>query len=377
MNDTVARRLGALPLDLVRVPSPSGEEARLALMVENRLRAAAGCAWVRRHGNAVVAVLGKAVTLGSGAVLGGSDPRDSGLAPASRPSVILAGHLDTVPLAGHPEPRMEGDRVVGLGTTDMKGALAVMLDLAENPLQAMRPTGLVFYDCEEVDFERNGLHTLFEKEPWLAKADLALLLEPTANELEVGCLGTLHARVTFRGRAAHSARPWFGENAIHKAAPFLSRLAAMEPRDVSDGPVVFREVVSATLASGGATRNVVPDSFTLNVNLRFTPDRDTASAETYLRSLIPADAEVEIVDLAPSAPARLEGGLLEEFSRGLAVRAKQAWTDVAQFSGHGVPAANFGPGIPELAHREDEFVPLENLVRCRDTLARFLSGESS
>jgi succinyl-diaminopimelate desuccinylase len=274
----------------------------------------------------------------------------------------------------------------------MKGALAVMMTLAERwtseapkaakanaeaeaaPAPAPASLSLVFYDNEEVAFERNGLRPLFGAEPWLAEAGLALLMEPTDNTVELGCLGTLHARVTFRGRAAHSARPWAGENAVHKAAPFLAALAAMPVREVAEGPAVFREVISATMAEGGTARNVVPDRFTLNVNFRFAPDRSEAEAREHLRSLVPDGTEVEITDSAPGAPARSDAPLLQRFIReaGLEARAKQAWTDVAQFAGRGVPAANFGPGIPELAHRRDESVPVANLVRAYQVLAAFL-----
>jgi succinyl-diaminopimelate desuccinylase len=262
----------------------------------------------------------------------------------------------------------------------MKGALAIMMTLGEG----LTPRGggdsglgLVFYDCEETSFERNGLRPLFEAEPWLKKLDLALILEPTDNVVELGCLGSLHGRVVFTGTAAHSARPWTGENAIHKGAPFLTRLTELPERELAQGPVVFREVISVTLATGGTTRNVIPDRFELNVNLRFAPDRTTPEAESYFRSLLPPGASLEIVDMAPAAPARFDcphlRRLVEE--QEIMVRAKQAWTDVAQFAEQGVPAANFGPGIPELAHRREERVPVENLVCCHEMLHRFLSHE--
>jgi succinyl-diaminopimelate desuccinylase len=290
---------------------------------------------------------------------------------------VLAGHLDTVPHNDHPEPAMEGNDVIGLGTTDMKGALAVMLTLAERlPAATAIPVGFVFYECEEVAWERNGLRPLFELEPWLGEAELALLLEPTANRLELGCLGSLHASVTFRGVPAHSARPWMGENAIHAAAPFLERIASIPPRQVTDGPVIFREVVSVTLAEGGHARNVIPDRFRVNVNLRFPPDRSLEDAETYLRSLVPQGAAVEMVDRSPAAPARAEAPGLDRLIRGsgLEIAAKQAWTDVSQFAARGVPAANLGPGIPELAHRRDERVPVKNLVESYEVLSRFLTA---
>jgi succinyl-diaminopimelate desuccinylase len=286
-----------------------------------------------------------------------------------------------VPRNEHPEPSLDEERVHGLGTTDMKGALAVMMTLAERWTSGVSEAGsgpasmsLVFYDNEEVAFEKNGLRPLFAAEPWLGTAALAILMEPTDNTVELGCLGTLHARVTFRGKAAHSARPWAGENAVHKAGPFLADLARTPVREVTQGPAVFREVVSVTMAEGGTARNVVPDRFVLNVNFRFAPDRTEAEAQAHLRSLVPKGAEVKITDSAPGAPARADAPLLTRFigDGGLAARAKQAWTDVAQFAGHGVPAANFGPGIPELAHRRDESVPVANLVRSYRVLEAFL-----
>jgi succinyl-diaminopimelate desuccinylase len=358
-SDT-ASVLAARTLALARIPSPSGEEAALADHLLRLLGDRTRPAFLRRHGNALVA--------------------GYGFDPAERPPrLALVGHLDTVPRHHHPDPEIRGEEVVGLGTTDMKGALAVMATLAETlskepEADGVMPFALVLYDCEEIAFARNGLRRLFPLEPWLGEVELALIMEPTSNVLELGCLGTLHARVTFHGVAAHSARPWTGENAIHKAGPFLSSLAAMDVREVAEGPAVYREVISATMAEGGNARNVVPDRFTLNLNLRFAPDRTPEAAEHYLRSLVPAGASVEITDVAPAAPPRLEAPLLTSFlvRSGITARAKQAWTDVAQFAAHGVPAANFGPGDPELAHKTEERVRVEALVRSLDVLRAFV-----
>ncbi len=355
LDQVLARRT----LDLLRIPSVTGEEAALAAFVEEILAGEASPAFLRRHGNAVVAGFG-----------------------AAEPSLVLAGHLDTVPARGSPEPAIAEGEVRGLGATDMKGGLAVMLALAKRaaarePAGAASPSfALVFYDREEGPFEQNGLRALFALEPWLTRVELALLLEPTDNAVELGCLGSLHARITFHGRAAHSARPWLGENAIHKAGPFLTRLASTPPREHAEGAALFREVLSATLAEGGSARNVLPDRFALNLNFRFAPDRSPEDAAAHVRSLAPQGTTVEIVDLSPAAPARVDAPALRRFveSGGLSTRAKQAWTDVAQFAQRGVPAANFGPGIPELAHARDERVPVANLVRCHDALAAFLDG---
>jgi succinyl-diaminopimelate desuccinylase len=355
----LAKTLARRTLELVSIPSPSGNEYAVAGHVEGFLREQTPNAVINRHGLGMVARFG-----------------------TKEPLVVLAGHLDTVPPNGNPTPAIHDGNVVGLGATDMKGALAVMLTLAEaySP-EAGEPSpgtsrslGLVFYDCEEVEFERNGLRTLFEREPWLSGASLALLLEPTDNKIELGCQGTLHARVTFHGTAAHSARPWTGKNAIHRAAPFLDWLAGAPVQEVRNGPAVYREVISATMAEGGSARNVIPDRFTVNVNFRFAPDRTLDDAEEYVRSIVPKDASVEIVDAAPAAPPQADTPLLkrliEDFS--LEIGAKQGWTDVAQFAEMGVPAANFGPGIPELAHKRDELVPIKNLVKSYELLAVFL-----
>jgi len=356
----VAGFLAATTLDLVKIPSPSGSEDAAADYVERRLREAAPAGVVSRHGRAVVARLGE-----------------------GRPRLVLAGHLDTVPENGNFAPEIRDGEVRGLGSTDMKGALAVMLALAGNreggipgPGSAGPSLGFVFYDNEETAYAANGLRPLFDLEPWLGEADLALLLEPTGNEVELGCLGTLHARVVFAGTAAHSARPWTGKNAIHAAAPFLTRLAGLGERVVDDDPARFREVLNATLARGGTARNVIPSRFEVNVNFRFAPDRTPEAAAEHMRSLVPPEAEMEIVDLAPAAAPHSEHPLVRRLVEvaGAEPRGKQAWTDVAQFAGHGVPAVNFGPGIPELAHKAEERVPVANLVACYRTLAAFLAS---
>jgi succinyl-diaminopimelate desuccinylase len=342
-------------LELVRIPSPSGEESVLADHVFRWLEEHTRPDHLERRGNAVV-----------------------GRFDGEGPRVILGGHLDTVPENGNPEPAVADGIIHGLGTTDMKGALAVMLHLARDRGRGAT-LGLVFYDCEEVAYARNGLRTLFAAEPWLEETDLAILMEPTDNLLELGCLGTLHARVTFTGVAAHSARPWAGRNAIHAAAPFLSRLAGHGEREFRDGPACFREVINVTRAEGGHARNVLPDRFHLNVNFRFAPDRSPADAEAFLRSLVPGEAGVEIVDVAPAALPRAGAPLIHTLitDHGLEARAKQAWTDVAQFAARGVPAVNFGPGIPELAHTVAESIPVANLVRSYGILDAFLGGDAS
>ena len=348
---SLTQRLVEHTLALMRIPSESGSEAAIADHVAARL-AGTGARFVRRHGNAVVAGYG-----------------------SPEPRLLLVGHLDTVPYNGNPQPAVEDGHLVGLGSSDMKSALGVMLALGEDfPHQDF---AVIFYDCEEIAYSRNGLRPLFDAEPWLGRAEAALLMEPTDNKLELGCLGTLHAAVTFTGVAAHSARPWMGENAIHKAAGFLSRVAGLPERKVTDGPATYREVLNITRCEGGHARNVIPDRFELNANFRFAPDRSPEGAERFVRELVGDAAEVEIRDLAPAAPARADAAWFQKLAaRGIESRAKQAWTDVSQFALRGVPAANFGPGIPELAHRRDERVPVENLATSYNHLASLLQDAS-
>jgi len=353
--------LGALAAELVGIPSVSGAEAALAERVTE---------WF-------TAVPGETHRLGNNVVHRGP-PRPG------RPLVVLAGHLDTVPPQGNAEPRFADGRLYGRGASDMKAGLAVMLALAGAAGRAgVSAAGLdaarfdlawVFYECEEVAFERNGLRRLWPELPWLADAALAFLLEPTDCAAELGCLGSLHAEFTVRGRAAHSARPWLGENALYKALPFLARLASAEPHPVTTGGVTYQETLEVTTARCGVGRNVVPDVFTCNVNRRFAPTRTPEEAVAELCALAPPGVEVEVVDVSPGAPPATGHPLIAEFLDRFALerRAKQAWTDVAQFAQRGVPALNFGPGVPETAHRPDESVPLANLDRALAVLRDFL-----
>jgi succinyl-diaminopimelate desuccinylase len=353
------RRLAERTLELVRIPSPTGEEDALARCVETFLRDRARPAWLERRGNAVLATFG------------GTPER-----PPREAWTVLAGHLDTVPARGHPAPSLGETEIVGLGSTDMKSGLAVMMTLAERAAgrEPASPFALVFYDAEEGPLETNGLRRLLAKASWLASAGLAILLEPTDNAAELGCQGSLHARIDFPGIAAHSARPWLGENAVHRGAAFLSRVARIPPRRVVMGPAEYIEVIGVTQAQGGTARNVLPDKFTLNVNLRFAPDRSPQSAAEYMSSLVPSGGAVEIVDLAPAASPRAEEPAVARFlsESGVPARGKQAWTDVAQFAERGVPALNFGPGDPALAHRRTEAVRTESIARCFEVLRGFL-----
>ena len=349
--------LTALTARLVDVPSVSGDEAALVRLVTDELRSLAPPCDLVRHGNNLVL---------------------RGPVRAERPTIVLAGHLDTVPPAGNEKARPRDGMLYGLGTSDMKSGLAVMIALAKTVdwIHARANLTFVFYECEEVSLERNGLRKLFPLVPDLATADLAILLEPTDNALELGCLGTLNAKITARGRAAHSARPWLGENAIAKAVPFLARFAALQPRPVTVGGVEFLETFQVTMAEGGRARNVIPDSFAMNVNFRYAPTRTPAEAVAELRTMVPPGFDFDVVDVAPPGVVRSDHPLLLDLLGRFALerRGKQAWTDVAQFSERGVAAVNFGPGVPEQAHQADEHVPIDNLTRSYAVLHAFVSS---
>jgi succinyl-diaminopimelate desuccinylase len=270
---------------------------------------------------------------------------------ASRQRVVLAGHLDTVPEPeGGIKVRVEGDRVYGRGASDMKAGDAVMLALLEEvDWEASRfEPAFVFYEREEGSYAENGLEAVFAGCPWVLDAGLALVPEPTSAALEVGCVGTSQVEVTFRGRSAHAARPWQGENALTMAGEFLSLLHERPAEEVVVEGLPFYEVLTPTLAWGGRAKNIVPDSFVVNVNYRFAPGRDLEDVK------------------------RLENPLLRELiDTGLEVRPKQAWTDVARFSERGVAAANFGPGLPSQAHQEAEYAEIPLLEDCYSQLTSF------
>ena len=292
----------------------------------------------------------------------------------SRQRVVLAGHLDTVPEPeGGIEVRVEGDRVYGRGASDMKAGDAMMLALLEGfPWEGRFEPVFVFYEREEGSYAKNGLETVFAEMPWVLDAELALVPEPTSGALEVGCVGTAQVEVVFRGRSAHAARPWQGENALTKAGAFLAALHERPANQVVVDGLSFYEVLTPTTARGGRANNVVPDSFRINVNHRFAPGKDRGDVVRLFEELTNGDASYEVVDFAPSGPVSLENPLLQELiSTGLEVRPKQAWTDVARFSGRGVAAANFGPGLPSQAHQEAEYAELALLEECHAHLAAF------
>jgi succinyl-diaminopimelate desuccinylase len=277
--------------------------------------------------------------------------------------IVLAGHLDTIPAQGNLPGRIDGASVHGLGASDMKSGVAVMIELA----RAEVPGRYLFFTREEIPVSESPLPALFAT-GLLRDAELAVVLEPTDCELHAGCLGNLQARMTFHGESAHSARPWTGVNAIHELVRGLQPLVGLEPVDVELDGLVYREVVSAVRVEGGIASNVVPATASAELNMRFMrPD-----AETRLRELLPG-GEIEVLSHSPSAPPALDNPQTARLRALVPVlKPKQAWTPVAQFAEQGIDAINYGPGATAYAHRIDEQVPIENLARCYETLRSFL-----
>ncbi len=351
--DTDATDLLGLTFALCAVPSVSGTEVALADAVEQRLRERAPRLRVDRIANNVIAR-----TQGRGA------------------RVVLGGHLDTVPAAGNQEPRLERDTLHGLGTADMKGGLAGLLALAERASRkAPRfECTFVFYEGEEVADEYNGLRLVFAEEPALVAGDLAILLEPTSGWVEAGCQGTISVRATWHGKRAHTARPWTGVNAIHRAAPTLASLASFDAAVVDVEGLQFREALQVVRVEGGVANNVVPDACSVVVNRRYAPSRPLSEAVDEVRALVADADEVDVLNASPAAAPHLSAPLVAEFvgTLDLAVRPKLGWTDVARFTAAGIPALNFGPGDPELAHTAEERVERADVEGCYRVLEYFL-----
>ncbi len=344
----------ALTAALVDVPSVSGDERALCDLVETALRSLPGLDVVR-DGDALVA----RTELGRGQ------------------RVLLAGHLDTVPIADNVPSLRSAGRIVGCGTSDMKSGVAAMLTASAAALRSTdgpaHDLTLVLYDAEEVEEARNGLRRLAASMRDALDADLALLLEPTDGTVEAGCQGTCRAEVTIPGRRAHSARSWLGENAIHAAGPLLEKLRGYQPRDVTIDGCTYREGLSAVRIAGGIAGNVVPDSCVVTVNFRFAPDRTEAEAHDHLREVV-GPFETVFTDSAPGAMPGLTAPAAQEFLAvvGQPPRAKYGWTDVARFAALGIPAVNFGPGDPNLAHTRDEWVDEGRIRDVTSTLTAFL-----
>jgi succinyl-diaminopimelate desuccinylase len=289
--------------------------------------------------------------------------------------VVIAGHVDTVPInANLPSWRDEAN-LHGLGSCDMKGGVAVALKLAATLPETNRDVTYVFYECEEIEADRNGLYLVSQVRPELLDADFAVLMEPSNAVVEAGCQGTMRVDVSTMGKRAHSARSWNGANAIHAAAEILNRLAAYTPREpVIDG-LGYHEGLNAVAISGGVAGNVIPDACTVSINYRFAPDRSVAEAEAHMREVFEGFT-LEVSDSAPGALPGLDRPAAAAFVHavGGTPKPKFGWTDVSRFSELGIPAVNFGPGNPELAHTQAEFVPLADLTTCLDQMTAWLRG---
>jgi succinyl-diaminopimelate desuccinylase len=356
---SLAERLATATFELVAIASESGDEAAIVRHVRDRLP------------------LGDALRL--------ADDEDTCLlaVPASRrpeaPLVLFAGHLDTVPAGGAAAPRREGGVIHGRGAADQKAGVAAMLalaeDLADGTAEARIDAAFLFFGREEI--ATSALAPCLERHPELAEVALAVVTEPTDNALEVGCLGNLQARVTVRGTAAHSARPWLGRNAIHDGIRTLAAIADLPVRDVEIDGLTFREVVNVTTIAGGVAANVIPDALEASVNLRYAPTHTPAEAEARIRELLDGrggDVGVEVLSNAPGGPVTTGNPLVQRLRAlgELEVRPKQAWTPVAEFAAAGIDAVNLGPGDPGYAHRDDELVREDAIVRWFDLASALL-----
>ncbi len=346
----------ALTAALVDIPSESFSEARIADEIEADLRGCGHLSVSRVDDNVIART------------------------ETGRPRrLLLGGHTDTVPAAGNDRAVIDGDRIFGVGATDMKGGVAVMLELARELSEPAIDVSYVFYACEEVAQRHSGLLQIEAASPELLRADVALLGEPTAGALEAGCQGNLTMQATLCGERAHAARPWMGRNAVHRLAGVLELIASYEPRTPVVEGCQYREALQAVRVSAGVADNVVPDSAVLRVNHRFAPDRSLDDAEAFVAEFLAPvlDAGDTLETLAGSPGARpglddpLLGALVER--NGLEVRAKLGWTDVAFFSARGVPASNFGPGDPAIAHTAGEYVERQWLTDAHAALADLLT----
>jgi succinyl-diaminopimelate desuccinylase len=352
----LADRLAARTLELVDIPSQSlSEEA------------------IRAHVRTLAAEALPPAFAGEDAFLYAGGRRHD------RPFVVLAAHYDTVPAQGNVPGRIEGGAVHGCGASDMKGGLAVALelvrDIASEPPGEI-DVGLLVFGKEELPPAYNPLPELFDGCPLVHEAGLVILLEPTDGQVQAGCLGHMSARLTFRGVSGHSARPWLADNAVDRALAGLAPVVALEQRDVVAGGLVFHEVLSVTRLEAGIADNVIPDRAVATVSFRYAPDRSPAQAEEFLRELVDGAAEVEVTGDSPPGAVVAEEPLVQSLvtagARG--IEPKQAWTNVADFTARGIDAVNFGPGHTRYAHARDELVEIDGLVHAYETLRRFLDG---
>jgi succinyl-diaminopimelate desuccinylase len=356
-DSELARRLAQTTLALIDTPSQSGHEAGIAEVV---------AAMIDRP----------RPSLATDDCLFYAPERTSDL-----PLVVCAGHLDTVPPQDNLPGRLDGESVHGLGASDMKGALAVLIHLARW-LDIERPEvgvdcAFLFFAREELPIDASPITGLLEASSDLRAADLVIIMEPTANAIQLGCLGNLNANVTYIGTSSHSARPWLGENAIHRAVRGLQRVAAGSPRTVTVEGLDFYEVLNVTGIEGGIARNVIPDEVVCHLNFRYAPNRDPESAEAELRSVLGKESSLEVIGNAPPARPATDNKLVDRLQDAgdAPVEPKQAWTNVAEFGAVGIDAINFGPGAPEFAHRADERVEIAALVKSFESLQRFITRQ--
>ena len=334
MTSDLGDRLAARTLELIDIPSESRDEAALAAHVT--------------------------------ALLGARDLGDSCLyAGPEHTRVLLAGHLDTVPAQNNRPGHRDAGTVFGLGASDMKGALAVMCELARDGA----PFGCLFFGREELSVTESALTPLLERHPLTAA--LVVMMEPTDNQIHAGCLGNINATWTFRGRAGHSARPWQAENAIHGLSAGIAQLATVPAEEHVFEGLTFVEVASVTTIEGGIAANVIPDRASAHVNFRYAPGRTPQEAEARLREHWCTGGELEVTGNAPSGAVTVDHPLAQRLIAlgGLEVLPKQAWTPVAEFTAAGIPAVNFGPGAPKWAHQVQEQVDVAALVRAYEVLA--------
>jgi succinyl-diaminopimelate desuccinylase len=353
----LSRSLTDTLLEITRIASPIGEEKALCDHVQARLLRTLPSAAITRFRDSLI-VRAKET--------------------AGAPRIALVGHLDVVRTQHDGPARIEGERLYGAGAADMKSGLAIMIELCERLPLAQLPIDLtlVFYEREEGPYAENVLGPMLETFALLKSFDLAICLEPSDNRLQLGCMGSLHANIIFEGRTAHSARPWEGENAISKAGEFLTELATRVPREVTVDGMLFKEVLTPTLAKGGRGRNVVPDLFELNLNYRFAPGKTPAEALRELEQIVAGRARVEATDLSPAGRPHRAHPLVQKLAAAgvRAVERKQAWTDVARFDQVGVPAVNLGPGLNAQAHQPNEYTDLSLMSEGYHIFERFLRG---
>jgi succinyl-diaminopimelate desuccinylase len=351
-------RLTHRTVELINIPSPSLAEAEILAWVAARIPD--GFAISHEPGEWVVARWGDG------------------------PGLVLGGHVDTVPAQGNLPAQVRHGVISGLGASDMKGGVAVMLELAEWLSGAggmpaagpgVRSLTLIFFAREELSVALSPIATLLERAPEIHEAELVVMLEPTDCVVEVGCLGNIVATARFDGVACHSARPWLGRSAVDAALPALARIAAREPVAVDVGGHTFTEVVNVVGVQAGVADNVIPPACELRVNFRYAPGRDPAGAEAELRELLADATGVEIDSHAPAGAVPEGNRLLDALARasGAAPRPKIAWTTVAEFAQAGIDAVNFGPGDPAAAHRADEWIEMAGLERCYATLRALIA----